>query len=93
MLNELQKLTDFIKTVDPARTFVAHCHEQLERSSLQEIAALKDVTILIGPEGDFSQNEIELLAAKGIKAISLGNQRLRTETAGIYVAAWNYGLL
>lgn len=93
VLNELQKLTDFIKTVDPARTFVAHCHEQLERSSLQEIAALKDVTILIGPEGDFSQNEIELLAAKGIKAISLGNQRLRTETAGIYVAAWNYGLL
>jgi len=93
VLNELQKLTDFIKTVDPARTFVAHCHEQLERSSLQEIAALKDVTILIGPEGDFSQNEIELLAAKGIKAISLGNQRLRTETVGIYVAAWNYGLL
>lgn len=93
VLNELQKLTDFIKTVDPARTFVAHCHEQLERSSLQEIAALKDVTILIGPEGDFSQNEIELLAGKGIKAIGLGNQRLRTETAGIYVAAWNYGLL
>ena len=93
VLNELQKLPDFIKTVDPARTFVAHCHEQLERSSLQEIAALKDLTILIGPEGDFSQNEIDLLAGKGIKAISLGNQRLRTETAGIYVAAWNYGLL
>ncbi len=93
VLNDVQKLTDFIKTVDPARTFVAHCHEQLERSSLLEIAALKDVTILIGPEGDFSENEIELLAAKGIKAISLGNQRLRTETAGILVAAWNYGLL
>ena len=48
------------------------------------------ITFLIGPEGDFSEREIQLLADKGIKAISLGNQRLRTETAGIFVAAWNY---
>jgi 16S rRNA (uracil1498-N3)-methyltransferase len=47
-------------------------------------------TFLIGPEGDFSDKEIQLLADKGIKAVSLGNQRLRTETAGIFVAAWNY---
>ncbi len=93
VLNDVQKLTDFIKTVNPAATFVAHCNEQLERSSLQEIAALKDLTVFIGPEGDFSESEIDLLASKGIKAISLGNQRLRTETAGLYVAAWNYGLM
>ena len=49
-----------------------------------------EITFLIGPEGDFSDKEIQLLADKGIKAVSLGNQRLRTETAGIFVAAWNY---
>lgn len=48
------------------------------------------ITFLIGPEGDFSDKEIQLLAEKGVKAVSLGNQRLRTETAGIFVAAWNY---
>ncbi|HAI79405.1 MAG TPA: rRNA methyltransferase, partial [Chryseobacterium sp.] len=34
--------------------------------------------------------EIQLLAERGIKAVSLGSQRLRTETAGVFVAAWNY---
>ncbi len=51
---------------------------------------INQTTFLIGPEGDFSDREIQLLADKGIKAVSLGNQRLRTETAGIFVAAWNY---
>ena len=41
----------------------------------------------------FSDKEIQLLAEKGVKAVSLGSQRLRTETAGIFVAAWNYGLM
>jgi 16S rRNA (uracil1498-N3)-methyltransferase len=49
-----------------------------------------NITFLIGPEGDFSEKEIKMLAEKGIKAVSLGNQRLRTETAGVFVAAWNY---
>ena len=50
----------------------------------------EEITFLIGPEGDFSLNEIRMLSEIGIKAVSLGNQRLRTETAGIFVAAWNY---
>lgn len=55
-----------------------------------EVKTYSELTFLIGPEGDFSDKEIQLLAEKGIKAVSLGNQRLRTETAGIFVAAWNY---
>jgi len=62
----------------------------LERISLNNIPKLEKYTFLIGPEGDFSDREIQLLAEKGIKAVSLGSQRLRTETAGIFVAAWNY---
>ena len=92
-VNELTKFSDFIKEVHPETTFVAHCNENLERIELKDIQTQKNITFLIGPEGDFSDKEIQLLAEKGVKAVSLGNQRLRTETAGIFVAAWNYGLM
>lgn len=98
-LNDVVKLSDFIKNVDAESTFVAHCNENLERQTLKNLYTSLDstqddkgitITFLIGPEGDFSDKEIQMLAEKGIKAVSLGNQRLRTETAGVFVAAWNY---
>ena len=105
-INDLQKFSEFVKTLDPQTTFVAHCNENLERISLNMLREPKqdnssdvslrlsktysELTFLIGPEGDFSDREIQLLADRGVKAVSLGNQRLRTETAGIFVAAWNY---
>lgn len=90
-VNDLVKLSDFLKDISAETTFVAHCHENLMRQNLNEINNFQEYTFLIGPEGDFSEKEINLLAEKGIKAVSLGFQRLRTETAGIFVAAWNYG--
>lgn len=90
VVNDLVKFSDIIKTLDPETTFVAHCNENLERIDLKEINPEKNITFLIGPEGDFSYKEIQLLAERGIKAVSLGNQRLRTETAGVFIAAWNY---
>jgi len=93
IINYLTKFSDFIKDINPQITFVAHCNENLERIELKEIKAQEKITFLIGPEGDFSEKEIQILAEKGVKAVSLGNQRLRTETAGIFVAAWNYGLM
>ncbi|ALR29323.1 rRNA methyltransferase [Chryseobacterium sp. IHB B 17019] len=92
VINDLTKLTDFLKNINPENTFVAHCHENLERIGLKEIPNLEQITFLIGPEGDFSEKEISHLANNKIKAVSLGSQRLRTETAGIFVAAWNYFL-
>ncbi|WP_312207228.1 RsmE family RNA methyltransferase [Epilithonimonas hominis] len=89
-VNDLIKFSDFMKNLNPENTFVAHCNENLKRINLNDIPNLENYTFLIGPEGDFSDKEIQLLAEKGIKAVSLGNQRLRTETAGIFVAAWNY---
>ena len=62
----------------------------VERSRNTQDDNVNKITFLIGPEGDFSDREIQILAEKGIKAVSLGSQRLRTETAGIFVAAWNY---
>lgn len=98
IINDLKKFSDFIKDVDSENTFVAHCNENLERIDLKMLQqaqhdSVKNITFLIGPEGDFSDNEIALLAEKGVKAVSLGSQRLRTETAGVFVAAWNYEMM
>ena len=95
IINDLTKFSDFIKDVDSENTFVAHCNENLERIDLKMLRqaqhdSVKNITFLIGPEGDFSDKEIALLAENGVKAVSLGSQRLRTETAGVFVAAWNY---
>lgn len=89
-INDSVKLPDFLKTINPEHTFVAHCHENLKRMELKNIPQMEEITFLIGPEGDFSEKEIAFLAEHKIKAVSLGNQRLRTETAGVFVAAWNY---
>lgn len=90
VINDTVKLTDFLKNIKPEHTFVAHCHENLERIDLKNIPQMEEIAFLIGPEGDFSGKEISFLAENEIKAVSLGNQRLRTETAGVFVAAWNY---
>ncbi|MCJ7934909.1 MAG: 16S rRNA (uracil(1498)-N(3))-methyltransferase [Chryseobacterium sp.] len=90
LINDAVKLSDFLKNTDPENTFVAHCHENLERIDLNRIPPSGNYTFLIGPEGDFSEKEIGYLSDHKIKAVSLGRQRLRTETAGVFVAAWNY---
>ncbi|WP_265131643.1 RsmE family RNA methyltransferase [Chryseobacterium oranimense] len=90
VINDMVKLTDFLKNIVAEHTFVAHCHENLERIDLNTIPSMEQITFLIGPEGDFSEKEIQFLSESHIKAVSLGNQRLRTETAGVFVAAWNY---
>lgn len=64
---------------------IAHCNKG-EKSSLYDVINLtENQFIMIGPEGDFSSKEIKNALDKGYGAISLGNQRLRTETAGIIV--------
>jgi 16S rRNA (uracil1498-N3)-methyltransferase len=69
---------------------VAHCNEDETKLSLVDaIRSHKQnttISILIGPEGDFSNTEIEKIIQKNVRAISLGNNRLRTETAGLYCA-------
>ncbi|RKS97299.1 RsmE family RNA methyltransferase [Chryseobacterium defluvii] len=90
IINDFVKLADFLKNINPENTFVAHCHESLERTELTHIPPMENYTVLIGPEGDFSEKEIQYLSHNKIRAISLGNQRLRTETAGVFIAGWNY---
>ena len=66
---------------------MAHCDEGFERASIQGLQTDQNVTIMIGQEGDFSKREIELALQNGLKSVSLGQNRLRTETAGVVAVA------
>lgn len=63
--------------------FIAHCEETNRRSLKQSLEPKQDITILIGPEGDFSPKEIELALQHNFTPVTLGETRLRTETAAI----------
>lgn len=62
--------------------FIAHCQAGNKSSLFQQALVHNQVTVLIGPEGDFSPKEIEVALSKGALSVSLGTQRFRTETAG-----------
>ncbi|RPD44615.1 16S rRNA (uracil(1498)-N(3))-methyltransferase [Hymenobacter sediminis] len=85
-LPQLTELTDFARflpTITPETTFIAHL-EDGERTPLSQVAALgASCCILIGPEGDFTPQEIEAAFACGIRPVTLGTSRLRTETAAL----------
>jgi 16S rRNA (uracil1498-N3)-methyltransferase len=82
-LNQLTGFENFIKIPFEGLKFIAHCNEG-EKVLLQDsIGKNKDVLILIGPEGDFSEREVRAAMDNGFVEISLGQARLRTETAGI----------
>lgn len=67
--------------------YIAHCYEEIPRTSLfaelQQTEPADAVTVLIGPEGDFSIDEVKKAVNAGYRSVHLGNSRLRTETAGL----------
>jgi 16S rRNA (uracil1498-N3)-methyltransferase len=82
-LNEPIAYKDFIKAKRSGQLFIAHCEETDKKLLKNELETNKDVTILIGPEGDFSVKEIQLAIENNFIPVSLGTTRLRTETAAI----------
>jgi 16S rRNA (uracil1498-N3)-methyltransferase len=85
-LPELEELVDFaafLPTVAEETTFIAHLEEG-ERTPLSRVAASgASCCILIGPEGDFTPAEIQAAFERGIRPVTLGSSRLRTETAAL----------
>ncbi len=77
-------LEDFLEGPHPGLRFIAHCHEEEKMELKRRIAPDKKITILVGPEGDFTEEEVDLSYEKGFLPVSLGDSRLRTETAAIY---------
>ena len=91
-INEPISLSHFVKSNIDGQKFIAHCEETDKKSFQKEIAKNEKVTILIGPEGDFSAKEINLAIANQFIPVTLGNTRLRTETAAL-VACHTIALL
>ncbi len=84
VLNPPIKYYDFVNKHKNDQLFIAHCEEAIERKTLDKlITPNRKYTILIGPEGDFSPEEIKQALDNDFSPISLGKNRLRTETAGI----------
>jgi len=91
-LNPQCSFDELLKNHQASQKFIAHCYEQDKRLFQTEISKVSDGFILIGPEGDFSEEEVQEAVALGFVPVSLGESRLRTETAGV-VACHTVALL
>ena len=87
VLNDITPFKDFIDQPREGGKYIAHCYEEIQRTSLfdhlRQTNAPQDATVLIGPEGDFSIDEVRYAVAHGYQSVHLGPSRLRTETAGL----------
>jgi len=82
-LNPIATYEAFIEGNLAAQKFIAHCNAGEKEHLKTQVRRGENAVVLIGPEGDFSPAEVDLARSKGFQEISLGNSRLRTETAGI----------
>jgi 16S rRNA (uracil1498-N3)-methyltransferase len=82
-LNQAVSFKDFVKQEVSGMKVIAHCEETDKTSLKQILQPNQDVTIMIGPEGDFSEKEIALALENNFKPVALGATRLRTETAAV----------
>lgn len=87
VVNAMEGFDDFIAHDDADHKFIAHCYNDQPKvdlfDRLQTIDPAATVSILVGPEGDFSVDEVEMALSAGYEPTTLGNSRLRTETAGL----------
>jgi 16S rRNA (uracil1498-N3)-methyltransferase len=84
-----QKFKDAVK-INSGIGYIAHCIEGESKIELSAATIENDTHIFIGPEGDFTADEVELAMQSGLKPVSLGSSRLRTETAGLAACNWMY---
>jgi 16S rRNA (uracil1498-N3)-methyltransferase len=83
-VNEMVSFKDFVIASKKQETYIAHCEES-PKENLDAISFKgTSQTVMVGPEGDFSHREIKDAVMVGIKAVSIGKQRFRTETAGLF---------
>jgi 16S rRNA (uracil1498-N3)-methyltransferase len=84
ILNPAVNFTDFVTRHFEGKLMIAHCHSHLSRATIAGVYKKgENALVLIGPEGDFSTDEIEMAIENEFIPVHLGRSRLRTETAGI----------
>lgn len=81
--DEFIQMTNHQSQITDVQRFIAHCYKEDKRLLKDEIERGRDVLVLIGPEGDFSEQEVADALQSGFVPVSLGNSRLRTETAAV----------
>ena len=85
VLHEMVSFKDFIRQPREGGKFIAHCYDQIPRTylfdELRKSSAPEELTVMIGPEGDFSIDEVKDAVEAGYQSVHLGTSRLRTETA------------
>jgi 16S rRNA (uracil1498-N3)-methyltransferase len=82
-LNKPVAFKDFISQTFSGQKFIAHCEETDKKSLKSHLQTHEDCIVLIGPEGDFSVKEIEIALQHNFIPVTLGETRLRTETAAL----------
>ena len=80
-IDDIMPFNSFISQPFHGRKFIAHCYDTDKKMLSQHYKKGENALILIGPEGDFSEEEVQKAIENGFEPISLGNNRLRTETA------------
>ena len=85
IVNEMESFHRFIERHSTGRRYIAHCYDHKPRANLFEELCREDddALVLIGPEGDFSVEEVRQAIDAGYVSVDLGKSRLRTETAGL----------
>ncbi|NBQ48020.1 MAG: 16S rRNA (uracil(1498)-N(3))-methyltransferase [Sphingobacteriia bacterium] len=85
LIHPLKSFQELLQFEGADQKYIAHCHLGEKKEIRQLQFAGKKTLVLVGPEGDFTLAETEEAAGKGFEAISLGQNRLRTETAGLFI--------
>lgn len=87
VLNDMAAFRKFVSEPRGGMKFIAHCYEEIPRTYLYDELCGRDVseavTVLIGPEGDFTPDEVRMAVDAGFVSVHLGQSRLRTETAAM----------
>ena len=89
VVNGMTPFSQFVSAPRGGRKFIAHCYDEVPRADLFDLLTQpsssldEEVTLMVGPEGDFSIDEVRLAMEHGFVSVSLGESRLRTETAGL----------
>lgn len=90
IVNPMMAFEEFVKQPRQGHKYIAHCYSEIERGDFFQIIQAPEIktgedeiTVLIGPEGDFSMEEVQLAMELGYESVTLGEARLRTETAAL----------
>lgn len=86
VLNDPMSLKEFLEREISGTRGIAYCHGE-ERMGIESLGKKGPFTLLVGPEGDFSEQEVQWALGQGYKPFHLGESRLRTETAAVYITA------